>query len=123
MEQLPPYLRTPLVTVSPTPPTCTEYPGYAHIATDNISLCSYFFFQAEDGIRDYKVTGVQTCALPISKILIVSLGLAVGRLEFFAEMAAAGLAAVQGVHAKQLGKFHEIGHPARVFERDRKSVV
>src|SRR6266446_8431783 len=27
---------------------------------------SFFFFQAEDGIRDYKVTGVQTCALPIS---------------------------------------------------------
>src|SRR5205807_6670584 len=24
-----------------------------------------FFFQAEDGIRDYKVTGVRTCALPI----------------------------------------------------------
>src|SRR5256885_9599135 len=24
----------------------------------------FFFFQAEDGIRDYKVTGVQTCALP-----------------------------------------------------------
>src|SRR5256885_4610593 len=29
------------------------------------TLC-LFFFQAEDGIRDYKVTGVQTCALPIS---------------------------------------------------------
>src|SRR5256885_13308483 len=28
---------------------------------------SFFFFQAEDGIRDYKVTGVQTCALPIFK--------------------------------------------------------
>src|SRR2546430_14377728 len=27
-----------------------------------------FFFQAEDGIRDLTVTGVQTCALPISKI-------------------------------------------------------
>src|SRR5256885_15289931 len=27
----------------------------------------HFFFQAEDGIRDYKVTGVQTCALPISQ--------------------------------------------------------
>src|SRR5437016_10257098 len=27
---------------------------------------SYFFFQAEDGIRDWSVTGVQTCALPIS---------------------------------------------------------
>src|SRR6266568_7130201 len=26
----------------------------------------YFFFQAEDGIRDGTVTGVQTCALPIS---------------------------------------------------------
>src|ERR1039457_5249058 len=28
-------------------------------------FCCFFFFQAEDGIRDYKVTGVQTCALPI----------------------------------------------------------
>src|SRR2546429_3647255 len=28
--------------------------------------CSFFFFQAEDGIRDVAVTGVQTCALPIS---------------------------------------------------------
>src|SRR5437016_9018279 len=28
------------------------------------SFCS-FFFQAEDGIRDWSVTGVQTCALPI----------------------------------------------------------
>src|SRR5256885_2314319 len=27
-----------------------------------------FFCQAEDGIRDYKVTGVQTCALPISTV-------------------------------------------------------
>src|SRR5256885_5553831 len=31
-----------------------------------VDVC-IFFFQAEDGIRDYKVTGVQTCALPISK--------------------------------------------------------
>src|SRR3989449_11704483 len=29
-------------------------------------LSSFFFFQAEDGIRDVAVTGVQTCALPIS---------------------------------------------------------
>src|SRR6266487_4327559 len=27
----------------------------------------FFFFQAEDGIRDGRVTGVQTCALPISR--------------------------------------------------------
>src|SRR2546427_3646591 len=31
------------------------------------SLCLFFFFQAEDGIRDLTVTGVQTCALPISR--------------------------------------------------------
>src|SRR2546426_2452403 len=30
-----------------------------------VVLLVFFFFQAEDGIRDYKVTGVQTCALPI----------------------------------------------------------
>src|SRR2546430_12219266 len=29
------------------------------------SVCFVFFFQAEDGIRDLTVTGVQTCALPI----------------------------------------------------------
>src|SRR5256885_9017642 len=37
----------------------------AHI-TAQMRIDSVFFFQAEDGIRDYKVTGVQTCALPIS---------------------------------------------------------
>src|SRR5437016_11699220 len=30
-------------------------------------LLFFFFFQAEDGIRDWSVTGVQTCALPISE--------------------------------------------------------
>src|SRR5215813_14843098 len=30
------------------------------------SVLFFFFFQAEDGIRDADVTGVQTCALPIS---------------------------------------------------------
>src|SRR2546430_13185883 len=32
-------------------------------------LCFFFFFQAEDGIRYLTVTGVQTCALPISERL------------------------------------------------------
>src|SRR3989440_5826685 len=32
-----------------------------------VSVCPVFFFQAEDGIRDLIVTGVQTCALPISR--------------------------------------------------------
>src|SRR2546430_9326512 len=31
----------------------------------------FFFFQAEDGIRDLTVTGVQTCALPISMEVVV----------------------------------------------------
>src|SRR6266566_9063587 len=35
----------------------------------------FFFFQAEDGIRDYKVTGVQTCALPISHAASLPSGL------------------------------------------------
>src|SRR5690348_18089958 len=34
----------------------------------------FFFFQAEDGIRDGRVTGVQTCALPISRVEALLLG-------------------------------------------------
>src|SRR2546426_8161837 len=34
------------------------------------AILLFFFFQAEDGIRDYKVTGVQTCALPISLTIV-----------------------------------------------------
>src|SRR5260370_19780199 len=51
--------------------------GLEHRAVKHTSACllaravgrsplEYFFFQAEDGIRDSSVTGVQTCALPIS---------------------------------------------------------
>src|SRR2546430_13326658 len=32
---------------------------------------SFFFFQAEDGIRDLTVTGVQTCALPIYLVSMI----------------------------------------------------
>src|SRR5205085_6621873 len=32
---------------------------------DDLESACFFFFQAEDGIRDLTVTGVQTCALPI----------------------------------------------------------
>src|SRR2546429_7208143 len=39
---------------------------------------SVFFFQAEDGIRDVAVTGVQTCALPISILAAVGLLLLIG---------------------------------------------
>ena len=38
-----------------------------------------FFFQAEDGIRDVAVTGVQTCALPICALAQGKKGLDVGK--------------------------------------------
>src|SRR5256885_5003561 len=38
---------------------------YLFFVTEASVRTVFFFFQAEDGIRDYKVTGVQTCALPI----------------------------------------------------------
>src|SRR5690606_39382971 len=48
---------------------------------------SCFFFQAEDGIRDFHVTGVQTCALPIYKransVLSYSLNLLGGNIYFW----------------------------------------
>src|SRR5256886_6809224 len=40
--------------------------GERRIAGGDVGVRSFFFFQAEDGIRDLTVTGVQTCALPIS---------------------------------------------------------
>src|SRR5258706_596980 len=38
---------------------------WSFCAMPNSSFGLFFFFQAEDGIRDWSVTGVQTCALPI----------------------------------------------------------
>src|SRR5438445_7606501 len=40
-----------------------KYPNYRNIVPKRLLII--FFFQAEDGIRDIGVTGVQTCALPI----------------------------------------------------------
>src|SRR5690606_40942820 len=52
----------------------TGTPGLCQARSRRRRLCSewsgarVFFFQAEDGIRDFHVTGVQTCALPISGV-------------------------------------------------------
>src|SRR5260370_26020755 len=47
-----------------------RYPFQSNVkrasATVPVNFLLFFFFQAEDGIRDSSVTGVQTCALPIS---------------------------------------------------------
>src|SRR6266853_1922388 len=42
----------------------------------------FFFFQAEDGIRDLTVTGVQTCALPISGGTLVASAAIVGAVAW-----------------------------------------
>src|SRR5256884_328525 len=43
------------------------YERYKDNGFEVIAVSVVFFFQAEDGIRDVAVTGVQTCALPISR--------------------------------------------------------
>src|SRR5256885_6475666 len=55
-----------------------------------------FFFQAEDGIRDYKVTGVQTCALPILNPH------GVGQRRTHAAAATTTVAAATGITLKKL---------------------
>src|SRR2546429_4485493 len=59
---------------------CTSVPPYGHWASSQLNdgtvivpqttLAFFFFFQAEDGIRDVAATGVQTCALPIYTITL-----------------------------------------------------
>src|SRR5207249_8492523 len=70
-------------------------------------LLLYFFFQAEDGIRDRNVTGVQTCALPIfGGMISIELG-SVERARRFVERTR--LFAL----AESLGGVESlVGHPA-----------
>src|SRR5258708_17119598 len=89
------------------------YPERANAsAVVELFLC-LFFFQAEDGIRDDLVTGVQTCALPISPD---AAGAAVGRCfgptsinELLHEVFRLGVAVLHR------GRLHEVR--ARAFER------
>src|SRR5207248_4740543 len=48
-------------------------------------FCFFFFFQAEDGIRDRTVTGVQTCALPIWRAQELASPLVARMLSFIEE--------------------------------------
>src|SRR5436189_4802156 len=55
--------------------------GYTLVAFRYIRSLGIFFFQAEDGIRDTSVTGVQTCALPILEhIALADAGLSKGNV-------------------------------------------
>src|SRR2546426_7221950 len=88
-------------------------------------LDCFFFFQAEDGIRDYKVTGVQTCALPISRVSLGVGGLAV-LLSIAIGVAVGAVAGHWGgpVRTLLLGiTDFALALPRVVLLLDRKSVV
>src|SRR5690554_7544290 len=85
-----------------------------------------FFFQAEDGIRDADVTGVQTCALPISEMLdeVRSLRSELERVR--AEVQGHSLGALEGARrAKDEVKATKgrVKAQAKAAKSDRKSVV
>src|SRR2546430_11171437 len=44
-----------------------DFKYYQYLLLIELERLFFFFFQAEDGIRDLTVTGVQTCALPICR--------------------------------------------------------
>ena len=77
---------------------------------------AYFFFQAEEGIRDYDVTGVQTCALPIfQKYLFIDPGIAYGPTKSVEALFAAIIGGVGTVLGPLLGSFfiHGVGEIAK----------
>src|SRR5690606_40284427 len=60
------------------------YTVLIYFPPDNYFSACHFFFQAEDGIRDFHVTGVQTCALPISSRSGVSQSVVSGTADLLA---------------------------------------
>src|SRR5205807_3518755 len=89
---------------------------------------AFFFLQAEDGIRDYKVTGVQTCALPILSVTVnapstVRMQVKLSPVATFG-MAASRLVPVSKVSATAPVTVCSISPPnSAAAVRDRKSVV
>src|SRR2546430_13085873 len=84
-----------------------------------------FFFQAEDGIRDLTVTGVQTCALPISVQFRAILGPFVGMEKGLSKQLrvrlAVGSPAEPRPRLRRVDGFEPV--PQVVQTGDRKSVV
>src|SRR6266496_3277181 len=77
------------------------------------SLLFFFFFQAEDGIRDLYVTGVQTCALPISAWPVFRDALSEHRDRIRALLASGCQTNEVGRSAALLGGFLEVAHRSR----------
>src|SRR5258708_31880582 len=91
---------------------------------DSFSFRSFFFFQAEDGIRDDLVTGVQTCALPISVHQVNRASDRLDPVDDPAEILAcrvrvAGVQAEADVAVARVA--NDVPEPGQVL--DRKSVV
>src|SRR5256885_12939052 len=85
---------------------------------------SVFFFQAEDGIRDYKVTGVQTCALPICARYRARVRELRSVAQHQRQAALAGEAARTGGAGGLLDlHMHQLHPHASLPQGDRKSVV
>src|SRR5205809_5787628 len=86
----------------------------------------FFFFQAEDGIRDVAVTGVQTCALPIwdRDQLVVEHDREVlrGRLDRGPRQLV-GLAALGDAARDVVPDLAALAREVELNDRDRKSVV
>src|SRR5256885_11069863 len=78
-----------------------------------------FFLQAEDGIRDYKVTGVQTCALPIYIARIAAGGIPAAAEERLRTLGAeAGQAFTSDLSVPEFGLVRRAGlEPIRSEER------
>src|SRR5438094_4410857 len=78
----------------------------------------FFFFQAEDGIRDRTVTGVQTCALPIL----------IGMIEIFGSQSPTGSNPQQLAHGISVALYNTafgiaIAIPSLIFYRHYKNKV
>src|SRR5690625_5436165 len=83
----------------------------------------FFFFQAEDGIRDGHVTGVQTCALPISSWLLESMASATensssATVSSEPVSAAKAASACRSTSAKEVEEVPRITGPYRVAAWD-----
>src|SRR2546421_7670111 len=90
-----------------------------------VYLCHFFFFQAEDGIRDLIVTGVQTCALPIFPVQLRVRQMKNDRVRL-SMLTRTLLCApdAESIHVIQLSALLHVSWPLlRAPIRDRKSVV
>src|SRR5437870_10419166 len=67
-------------------------------------IVAFFFFQAEDGIRDGHVTGVQTCALPIYSLAVRTTRLSGSARRSASETVAWKRSPCKGEKRKEIGR-------------------